>query len=293
MSQGSKPRAAVLGLGLMGAGMAGNLLTAGFALSVYNRNPAKAAALVERGAHLAATPAEAAAGADYVVVMVADDDASRDVWLGSDGALAAMAPHAVAIESSTITPEWARSLAGKARDAGVRFIDAPVTGSRAQAEGGTLRFLVGGDADALDAARPALDAMGSEALAIGPAGSGALIKIINNFMCSIQVGSLAEALAMAERSGLDMATTLHVLTQGAPGSPLVKGVSQRMAERDFTPNFFVSLMAKDLRYAIATFAASGITLESAQAALHRFETAEREGHGQDDIATVIEPLRAG
>jgi 3-hydroxyisobutyrate dehydrogenase len=291
MSAGGKPHAAVLGVGLMGSGMAASLLAAGFEVTVYNRSPEKAAALAEQGARVAGTPAEAAAKADYVIAMVADDDASRGVWLGSDGALGAVAPHAVAIESSTITPEWARTLADRAREAGVRFIDAPVTGSKAQAASGTLRFIVGGDADTVAAARPALEAMGNEVLPIGPAGSGALAKIINNFMCGVQVSTLAEALAMTERSGLDVPAMLRILTEGAPGSPLVKAVARRMDERDYLPTFFVSLMKKDLRYAIATFAAEGIRLATADAAMRRFEEAERAGHGEDDIAAVVEPLR--
>jgi 3-hydroxyisobutyrate dehydrogenase len=291
MSAAGKPSTAVLGVGLMGSGMAASLLAAGFEVTVYNRSPEKAAGLVEQGARLAGTPAEAADGADYVIAMVADDDASRGVWLGSDGALGALKPDAVAIECSTITPEWARTLAGHAREANVRFIDAPVTGSKAQAASGTLRFIVGGDVDTVEAARPALEAMGSEVMPIGPAGSGALAKIINNFMCGVQVSTIAEALAMTERSGLDVPTMLKILTEGAPGSPLVKAVAQRMEGRDYAPNFFVSLMKKDLRYSIATFAAEGIQLGTAEAAMRRFEEAERAGHGEHDIATIIEPLR--
>lgn len=284
--------ATVLGLGLMGAGMATSLLAAGFEVTVYNRSRAKRDALAARGARAAATPAEAAAAADVVVAMVADDDASRAVWLGQEGALAAMKPDAIAIESSTITVAWARSLAREAAGAGIAFLDAPVTGSREQAESGALRFMIGGENAAIERARPALMAMGSATLPVGAPGNGALMKLINNFVCGVQVGALAEALAIAERSGLDPAVAAAVLAEGAPGSPLVKAVSRRMIERDVTPNFFISLMAKDLRYAARTFAEAGIDAASADAARARFEEAERAGHGQEDIATVIEPLRA-
>jgi len=284
-------RIAFLGLGTMGAGMAAQLATKGFDLSVWNRSRAKADALAEHGARAAATPAEAAAGADIVIAMVADDAASRAVWLGDDGALAVLRPGALAIESSTLTIDWVRTLAGAAQTQGLDFIDAPVTGSRQQASEGALKFLVGG-ADAVVArARPVLDAMGVDVLHLGPVGSGAILKLVNNFLCGVQVASVAEAVAMIERSGLDPVRAVAVLAGGAPGSPLVGAVSQRMLDRAYQPNFFPGLMAKDLAYAQAAFAAQGITLASADAARARFEAAVADGLGDKDIASIVEPLR--
>lgn len=280
----------ILGLGLMGGGMARTLVAKGFTVAVWNRDPSRAAPLSEAGARVATTPADAVTGADVVIAMLAHDDASRAVWLGEDGALAALAPHAIAIESSTLTLAWVRELAAAA---GPRFLDAPVTGSRAQAESGALKFLVGGDADVLTTARPVLDALGTDVAHLGPIGSGALLKLINNFMCGMQVATLAEALAMAERSGLDAARAADILAGGAPGSPLVRALADRMLARDYTPNFLVPLMAKDLDYATAAFAEAGITLATAQAARARFLTAADAGHAEKDIAAIIEPLRAG
>lgn len=285
-------RIAVLGLGIMGGGMATQLVSKGFSVSVWNRSPKKAEALREAGATVAATPAEAAKGAEVVIAMLGDDDASRTVWSGPDGALAAMSPGAVAIESSTLTLERIREFALEAAAQGVAALDAPVTGSKAQASSGTLRFLVGGEAEALGRARPALEAMGNVVEHLGPIGSGAIFKLANNFLCGVQVASMAEALAMVETNGMDSGRIAALLVDGAPGSPLLTAVSKRMVNRDYAPNFTPPLMAKDLTYAAQAFAEAGIELKSAAAAIERFQAAARTGFAEQDIATVIEPLRA-
>src|SRR6185312_10573024 len=187
---------AVMGLGIMGRGMAENLIARGFKVAVYNRNPARAEPFKGR-ARIAATPAEAARDADIIVAMVTDDDASRGVWLSDGGALTAAEPGAVIVEASTLSLAWGLELAGAARKAGLGFIDAPVTGSKQQAADGALRFLVGGAAADIDKARPALDAMGSDVVVMGPVGSGIVIKLINNFIAGVGVAAFAEGLAVA------------------------------------------------------------------------------------------------
>jgi 3-hydroxyisobutyrate dehydrogenase len=283
---------AFLGLGLMGGGMARRLVSAGFAVTVYNRDPAKSLPFAALGARVAATPGEAAAGAGTVFAMLADDEASRAVWLGADGALPSARPGAVLVECGTVTVEWIHELDVAARARGCHLLDAPVTGSRAQAASGELNFLVGGPAAALDAARPFLAAMGRSATRLGPVGCGARLKLINNFVCGVQVAALAEAVAMIERGGFDRDQALAVLTGGAPGGPLVKAVATRMTTPDYTPNFFLRLMAKDLAYARREAAALGLELHTAAAALGRFEAAVAAGHGARDLAAVVEPLRA-
>jgi 3-hydroxyisobutyrate dehydrogenase len=280
-----------LGLGIMGAAMARRLLDHGFTLTVWNRNAARAEALVAAGARRAATPAEAARGAQAVIAMLADDPASRSVWFGDDGALATMDAGAIAIDSSTLTVEWMRELGVAAAGRGVGFLDAPVTGSKRQAEEGVLNFLVGGEAATVARASSLFAAMGKGHVHLGPSGSGALMKLINNFMCGVQLASLAEGIAMAERSGIEAPVAAQVLTSGSPGSPIVKMVAERMVKRDYTPNFLVPLMVKDLDYAIRTFAAQGIDLGDAQAARERFAAAAAAGFGAQDIASVIETLR--
>jgi 3-hydroxyisobutyrate dehydrogenase len=283
---------ALLGTGTMGFGMAGRLLTAGFTVAVWNRNAARAAPLVERGARLAQTPGDAATAADVIIAMVADDDASRAVWLGDSGALASAKSGAVLIDCSTLSPRWIAELFTTAAARGFGVLDAPVTGSRVQAASGELTFLVGGDDAVLDRVRDVLGAMSRAIVHVGPTGSGATLKLVNNFVCGVQVAALAEALALMERSGLAVERALPVLLDGAPGSPLVKGVAQRMVARDPTVNFSVALMGKDLGYAMAVGDRFGVPLETAETARRSFQRAVDHGLGRHDISAIVEPLRS-
>lgn len=282
---------ALLGLGTMGAGMAANLLKAGFSLSVYNRTVAKAQALTYAGARFAATPAKAAKGASVVISMLSDDAASREVWLGGDGALDAAGKDAILIESSTVSPEWIAELAEAASQRGIDLLDAPVTGSRTQAEAGQLSFLVGGSGTALERATPVLKAMSKEIIHLGSVGSGAKMKLINNFLCGVQVASLAEGLTWIERSGLDREKALAVLKSGAPGSPLLGAISARMVSQNYSVNFLLSLMTKDLLYAQNEAARNNVDLKTAEAARSLFEAAIAQNLGNEDMSSVIEPLR--
>ena len=279
-----------LGLGLMGAGMAGQLLAKGYDLALWNRNPARLERFGAGMARIAESPADAARGAEIVFAMLADDTASRAVWLGTDGALAAMARDAVAVECSTLTADWVRELAEVATGRGLGFADAPVTGSRAQAEAGQLRFLASGTPGTIDRVRPALLAMGSKVVDMGSAGNGALVKLINNFLCGVQGAALAEALVMAERGGLDIAQAVEVLNDGAPGSPFQIMLSQRMLARDYRPNFSAKMMAKDLGYAVAQLAEAGIDPATGNAARKRFLAASADDL-EGDVAQVIESVR--
>jgi 3-hydroxyisobutyrate dehydrogenase len=287
----NQPHIAFLGLGLMGSGMAARLLGGGFPLTVFNRNPDKARPLAAAGARVAASPREAAATADLIISMVADDNASRALWFGESGALAGARPGVIGIECSTVTVAWVRELAAAVTARGGHFLDAPVTGSRTHAAAGELTFLVGGDAATLETVRPVLAPMSKAVVHLGPTGGGALIKLINNFMCGVQVAALAEALTLIERSGLERARALEVLTGGAPGSPLVRTVAARMTAPDFTPNFLLRLMAKDLRYALQEGGRLGMEPATAAAALTVFQAAITAGYGEQDIAAVVEPFR--
>jgi 3-hydroxyisobutyrate dehydrogenase len=282
---------ALIGLGTMGIGMGGRLLKAGFPLTVYNRTPERASELVTQGAALASSPAEAAAGADVIIAMVSDDAASRHVWLGEKGALSRAKAGAVIIDCSTISPRWARELANAAREHGCDALDAPVTGTKPHAASGELTFLVGGEASALERARPALAVMSRKVVHIGPNGSGALMKLINNFLAGVQAASLGEAIALIERSGLDRDAALDVLYNGAPGSPLIKTLGARMTSRDYAVNFFLRLMEKDLNYAMAEAREHDLSLRTAAAAASLFEEAQKRGWGEKDFSSVVEGAR--
>lgn len=284
-------KVALIGLGTMGSGMAGQLLKAGFPLAVYNRSRERAAAVVKGGARLASSPRAASEDADVIVSMVADDPASRGVWLGDQGALRGARRGTVAVECSTLSPAWVRELAAAAAAQDCEFLDAPVTGSRTQAAAGQLLFLVGGDPAALERARPVLIAMSRDILHLGAVGSGALMKLINNFLCGVQAAALAEALAVIERSGLDREKALGILSSGAPGSPLVKAVSARMTAPGYEFNFALDLMKKDLQYAADEAQTHGVALGTGAAASELFRQASGRGWGQQDFAAVAEAFR--
>jgi 3-hydroxyisobutyrate dehydrogenase len=281
-------RVAILGLGIMGGGMAANWLAKGFEVSVWNRTRAKAEPLAAKGAKIAATPREAAAGADFIFAMVADDDASRAVWLGADGALAGAKSGAIGVESSTLTPDWIRELARQAQAKGVGFLDAPVGGSRPAAASGELRFFVGGDPQTYEAARPALAAVGSKMDLLGPVGAGATWKLINNQLAAGQIAALAEALEVAKKAGFKDEQISDLILGGAPASPIVKLKLPRMLGRDFEPtDFALSLMLKDARYAAALAQSLGAHAEMISGAAKAFARAEAKGLGEKDIAAVV------
>jgi 3-hydroxyisobutyrate dehydrogenase len=284
---------ALLGLGTMGAGMGKRLLDAGFSLAVYNRTAAKAETLRKAGAVVAASPAEAARGAEVVISMLADDQASRMVWMGGEGALASVPAGAILVECGTVTPDWVQELGHAGQEKGCVLLDAPVTGSRVQAAGGELTFLVGGPVTQLETTRPVLEAMGKKIVHVGPSGSGSRLKLINNFLCAAQLASLAEAVGWMERAGLDMDLSLDVLCTGAPGSPLLKTMSQRMMKRDYQVNFLLRLLGKDVGYAQKDAQTTGIPLHTADSTLDLLERAKELGYGEQDMSSVVEQFRGG
>jgi 3-hydroxyisobutyrate dehydrogenase len=242
---------AFIGLGRMGHGMAGRYLDAGFSVAIWNRSKAKAEDLIARGARWAASPADAADGADAVVTMVADDGASRAVWLGKDGAAAKMKPGALAIECSTVSYQHALDMARDLRGRDLIYIDCPVTGLPQAAAAGKLTLLVGADAADLDRAKPYLAPIGNVIRHFGAVGTGTVFKLINNLMGAVQIASLAEGIAMAEQAGLDMNLVAEALATGAVASPQVIRHSKRMVARDFSGvSFTTALRHKDAVYAV-------------------------------------------
>ena len=280
-------RVALLGLGTMGAGMAANWLAKGFELSVWNRTSAKAQSLARKGASVAAAPREAAAGADFIFAMVADDAASRGVWLGAEGALAGAKSGAILVESSTLTPDWVRELGRHAQAKGCGFLDAPVGGSRQAAESGELRFFVGGEPQTYEAARPALAAVGSKMDLLGPVGAGATWKLINNQLAAAQIAALAEALEVAKKAGFRKEQISDLILGGAATSPIVKLKLPRMLEHDFErADFALNLMLKDARYAAALAQSLGAHTDMISGAAKAFARADAKGLGAKDIAAV-------
>src|SRR2546430_2130143 len=245
-------RVAFIGLGRMGHGMAGRYLYAGFKVAGWNRSKAKAEDLIARGARWTTSPEDAAIDADAVVTMVADDEASRAVWLTKDGAAANMKAGTLAIECSTVSHRHALDLARELRSRGLVYIDCPVTGLPEAAAAGKLTLLVGADAADLDKARPYLAPLCSTIRHFGAVGTGTVYKLINNLMGAVQIASLAEGIAIAEQAGLDMNLVAEAMATGAVASPQVIRHSKRMVARDFAgASFTAALRRKDAAYAVA------------------------------------------
>jgi 3-hydroxyisobutyrate dehydrogenase len=279
---------AFIGLGRMGHGMAGRYLDSGFAVAVWNRSEAKADDLIARGARWAISPAEAAAGADAIVTMVADDEASRAVWLGQDGAATTAKPGALAIECSTVSYQHALDLARDLRARGLVYIDSPVTGLPDAAAAGKLTLLVGAEPADLERARPFLAPLGNTIRHFGPVGSGTVYKLINNLMGAVQIASLAEGLAIAEQAGLDMTLVAAAMATGAVASPQVIRHSKRMAARDFSgATFTAALRHKDAAYAVALAESLLPDIPIGRAALQAYDKAKAYAP-DDDEGKMIE-----
>ena len=230
-------RVAFLGLGKMGAGMAGRLLAAGHSLAVYNRTPERAAPFAKLGARVADTPRSAAHKADVIIGMTADDESSRAMWLGEQGALAAdNVPHALAIECSTLSHDWVLELAAKVREREFRFVDSPVTGLPDAAAKGTLTLLVGADAADLDAARPIFASLATRVLHFGGVGQGTAYKLMINLLGAVQIASAAEAVVLAERAGLDLKLVADAVASGQAASPQVVRNVRRFVAGDHGTN---------------------------------------------------------
>jgi 3-hydroxyisobutyrate dehydrogenase len=243
----SPRKVAFLGLGVMGLPMAGHLALAGHQVTVYNRSAAKAAAWVaEFGGKSAATPREAATGVDIVFCCVGNDDDLRSVTLGADGAFAGMKPGAVFVDHTTASADVARELYAAAKNLGLQFVDAPVSGGQAGAQNGMLTVMCGGDAAAFDAAKPAAMAFARAFTLLGAAGSGQLAKMVNQICIAGLVQGLSEAIAFGQKAGLDMEQVLDVIGKGAAQSWQMDNRGKTMIAGKFDFGFAVDWMRKDL-----------------------------------------------
>ena len=240
-------RVAFLGLGVMGYPMAGHLARAGHAVTVYNRSPAKAQAWVaEYGGRSAATPREAAQGAEIVFACVGNDDDLRSVVLGADGALAGMQPGAIFVDHTTASAEVARELYAAAKTLGLRFVDAPVSGGQAGAVNGALTVMCGGDAPDFDTMKPVAMAFSRAVTLVGASGAGQLAKMVNQIAIAGLVQGLSEAVAFGQKAGLDMKLVLDVIGKGAAQSWQMDNRGKTMVDGKFDFGFAVDWMRKDL-----------------------------------------------
>lgn len=272
-----------IGLGIMGGGMAGQLLAKGFELTVWNRNAAKAAELVQRGARLAATPAELAANVDVIVLMIRDDAAVREVVTGPQGALSTARPGTAFINMSTTTPVLAHELAKTLAAKGCTLLDAPVTGSKAAAASGQIGILVGGSAADLEAQRDVLSAMGN-VTHVGPLGSSATFKLANNSIAATLVAVLGEALALCEATGLPR--QMLVETFAATAARVCGLKKDKIANREWSTDFALDLMCKDLKQIAETAQKANVPLPLITAVREIYEQGNRQGNAEKDFCVV-------
>ncbi len=286
-------RVAFLGAGLMGSAMVRRLLADGHEVCVYNRSARKAAPLAQAGARLAGSAAEAVTGASFIVSMLGDDTASRELWLGGDGVLAGSpAANPVAIEHSTLSHAWVLELHDTLSAAGLPFVDAPVTGGLAGAAAGTLTVLAGAQGTVLERARPLFEAYARKVVHFGPPGAGTAYKLIVNLVATAQITALAEGYAMAERAGLDLGLVAATLCQGSVASPVVKYLVERLADGDHEHVYFATRWrCKDAAYGLRLAAALGQSVPTCAAAGALFERAVQAGHSERNSSVIIEVLR--
>lgn len=284
-------KTAFIGLGVMGFPMAGHLRAADHEVTVYNRTRSKAQAWVERhGGTSAPTPGAAAANADVTLVCVGNDADVRAVVLGPDGALAAMRPGAVLIDHTTTSAELAQELAGHAAERGVGFVDAPVSGGQAGAEGGVLTVMCGGEPDHFERARPVIERYAKRVRLMGPAGSGQLTKMVNQICLAGLIEGLAEGLHFARRAGLDPLAVVEVISQGAAQSWQMDNRHRTMLDGHYEHGFAVDWMRKDLGIALAEAGRNGARLPVAALVDQLYAEVQAMGGGRWDTSSLLARL---
>lgn len=281
------PRAAVIGLGSMGAGMAGSLLRAGFTVAACDVNAQAVSRFTASGGQAAQNPAAAAEGADVVVCVVVNAAQTEAVLFGPDGAAATMRKRAVFVSSATMDPAIARRLAARLEETGRHYLDAPMSGGAARAAEGELTFLASGTKAAFDAARPALTAMAGKLYELGDAaGQGAAFKMINQLLAGVHIAAASEAISFAAKQGLDLAKVYEVITASAGNSWMFENRVPHVLDGDYSPKSAVDIFVKDLGIVQDMARAEKYPVPVAAAALQMFLMASGSGMGRDDDASL-------
>jgi 3-hydroxyisobutyrate dehydrogenase len=285
-------KVAFLGLGVMGYPMAGHLVKAGHEVTVYNRTTAKAEAWVkEHGGTLGATPAEAAKGADFVMACVGNDDDLRSVCLGETGAFGAMSEGAVFVDHTTVSAKVTRELFSAAAEAGLSFVDAPISGGQAGAENGVLSVMCGGDQAAYDKAEPIIDAYARICRRIGDSGAGQMTKMCNQIAIAGLVQGLSEALHFADKAGLDGRAVVEVISQGAAGSWQMVNRHETMLDDHFEHGFAVDWMRKDLGICLDAADETGASLPVTALVDQFYKDVQKLGGGRWDTSSLYKRLK--
>ncbi|MEH2378526.1 MAG: NAD(P)-dependent oxidoreductase [Nostoc sp.] len=283
-------RIAYLGLGIMGSGMATNLLKAGYDVTVWNRNPESCKPLIEQGATQAQTPAQAVENAEVIIYSLADDRAVEDVVFGQDGILSKVRSGQIAIDTSTVHPDTSRKEAAAYAEKDVEFLDAPVFGSKNESASGGLWFVVGGKRDVFERVKPILSPLSETLHYLGDTGKGTAMKLVGNSLVATQIEALGEAMVLATKAGLNPKDVLDVLHVVDFRSPIFDGVGKMLVNRDFTPSFALKHMLKDANL-IARFA-QDLNSPTPAAAMVRetLKVAVNQGWGEENASALIKAL---
>lgn len=281
------PSIGFIGLGIMGQPMALNLVKAGFPVTVFNRTPAKTDTLKNAGAKVAATPAEAAAEADFVISIVSDTAAMEEVVLGKSGILETVRTGAIVIDSSTISPVASRKFACKVMGKGASWLDAPVTGSKHAAEKGELTYMVGGDREVFDRALPVLQVLGKKHIYCGSHGLGLTAKLSQNVIQSTMVEIFCEGFVLAAKAGLKPQIMMEVIQGSMARASLTDFKAPFIFKGDFTPYFPLKLMHKDITLALESAYAQNVPMPTAAAVKEVYGAAKAQGKGDQDYAAVV------
>lgn len=286
-------RVTVLGMGTMGRGMAANLLGAGHEVTVWNRTPGRTEELVELGARSTTTSDAAVADAEFVLYCLSDDAAVRELVLG-DGGIAAVVPTtAIVADLSTVSPEASSAVRAAFEARGVRFLDAPVFGSKGEAAAGGLWVVVGGDDETVRIARPVLDAISSSVHHMGGAGAGVRMKLVGNLIVASQLLALGESLSLAAKAGLDLDAVLGVLAATDFRSPIFDGVGAAIRAADYSPSFALALMQKDVRLIKALADQLGVPTKGVSVAAGYIDQAVDAGYGNENASALIKMIATG
>lgn len=280
-----------LGTGIMGTAMAHRLLDAGYELRVWNRTPSKLKPLLDKGARAENTPREVAEHSGITLAMLADPEAAHSVFFGEDGVCQAMAPEKSYIDLSTVDPHTPQQIAEAVEDKGGRFLEAPVSGSKKPAEDGTLVVLAGGNSKLYSEAEKIFSVIAKKSFYLGEAGRGAQMKLVVNMVMGSMMTAFSEGLALAEESGLDPEQLIDVLQNGALANPMFQIKGPNMLKEDYTVNFPLKHMQKDMRLAVALGDESGQPLFAAASANEQFKRALAAGSGDLDFSAVHQIVR--
>ncbi|HAJ36774.1 MAG TPA: 2-hydroxy-3-oxopropionate reductase [Chloroflexi bacterium] len=283
-------RIGFVGLGIMGQGMAANLLGAGFELTVWNRTITRMQDLVAQGAHAGASPADVAARSDIIITCVSDTPDVQAVLLGEQGVIHGARPGALVIDCSTISPQATRELAAALGEKGIHMLDAPVSGGSEGAAKGTLSIMVGGDGDQFARALPIFQAMGKTITHVGGHGAGQTVKLVNQVLVVGNCIAMCEALMFAQAGGVDLQKTYTAISQGAAGSWMFTNRAPQIMARDWRPGFTIDLQQKDLRLVLEAADELGVPVPVTSLVFQLYRTLQARGEGSEGNHALIKAL---